>query len=100
MPKKRKKRWDRWDWAFLFTLITAAVLKVIMVRIKANIIHQRFLFDFVTEVNGEAFFWETAPVNMQLMLGFLDLVSTFAFIVLLMSIGLLAGRMVKRAGWF
>jgi len=98
--RKKKEGWDRWDNFLLAMLVISAFLKIWEYRLKANIINERFLFDFWTIGNGGIFLWENAPPAQQLWLGSFSLFFTLIWIFMAFSLGLLVTKLAKRAGWF
>ena len=99
MGKKRKQKWNKWDYIFIATFVTAVILKVWELRIKANILNSRFIFDFVTDNGGEIFLWENAPAIMQLQVGLFNAIFTVIFAVIAFSAGIIVIRLAKKTGW-
>lgn len=97
---KKKHGWDRWDNFLLVMLVTSVFLKIWELRMKANILNSRFLFDWWSTGNGELFLWETAPPATQLLVGTFNMFFTLVWIFMAFSLGLLVTKLAKRAGWF
>jgi len=93
---------NKWDEIVFALLLISAILTVAAPRMKANLIQDRYILDFETEIEegDDVFHWETADADMLINLGWFNLLTTGIFAVFLIMTGLIITKLiVKKAGW-